>query len=561
MLNYPDYEVIVVNDGSTDRTLEISERFPYCRIISQPNKGLSVARNVGAEAATGEIVAYTDSDCVADPDWLDLSRRQDGVVRPRRLRRAEFPAARGQPRAGRRRRVARRPDPCAAERRRRRAYRRLQHGVPPRRAAGARRLRSGLSRGRRRRRHLLALPGCRLHHRLQPGGGGLAFPPQHGRRPISASSAATARPRRWSIRKHPFRFNLFGQAKWLGRIYGDLSTSLLLSRRPVIYSGVFGRGLFQTMYEPPSSLAAVPAADLRVERRRDRAGAGRHRRRRLGVAARRCRSLITWAICINGALQGADRQALPRPQGARARRAADLSRADPARLGAAQMALARAEDAGHDQRGLGPAEQKARIALARARLLSLLLEREGRREGGAARRPHALPRAAEILHRRRTRAGTTGISRSPAACGAAPMSWSAPRITAARSGCCGCAAPCGCRASGLRAARLCGGDGGGADPRRAGRRRRSSASSASRMARSSPIRTVEFGRLMHRIIETVAQRRLPLTPSSGAACQRRGSPARPPDGEHAHGLLGASCCPICGPIGWRFVWALRRRCS
>src|ERR1700683_3245197 len=55
--------------------------------------------------------------------------------------------------------------------------------------------------------------------------------------------------------KHPFRFNLFGQAKWLGRIYGDLSTALLLSRRPVIYSGVFGRGLFQTLYEPSSSLA------------------------------------------------------------------------------------------------------------------------------------------------------------------------------------------------------------------------------------------------------------------------------------------------------------------
>ncbi|HTZ35603.1 MAG TPA: glycosyltransferase, partial [Stellaceae bacterium] len=70
-LSYPDYEVIVVNDGSRDATLAIAEGFPYCRIISQENRGLSVARNVGAAAATGEIVAYTDSDCVADPDWLD----------------------------------------------------------------------------------------------------------------------------------------------------------------------------------------------------------------------------------------------------------------------------------------------------------------------------------------------------------------------------------------------------------------------------------------------------------------------------------------------------------
>ena len=78
-----------------------------CRIISQPNKGLRVARNVGAEAATGEIVAYTDSDCVADPDWLTYLVAQDGGEQPRGLRRAQFPAARGQPGAGRGRGVAR----------------------------------------------------------------------------------------------------------------------------------------------------------------------------------------------------------------------------------------------------------------------------------------------------------------------------------------------------------------------------------------------------------------------------------------------------------------------
>ena len=53
--------------------------------------------------------------------------------------------------------------------------------------------------------------------------------------------------------KHPYRFNMLGQSRWLGRIYGEL-THAVLSRRPVIYFGAFGRGLFQTLYEPPSSL-------------------------------------------------------------------------------------------------------------------------------------------------------------------------------------------------------------------------------------------------------------------------------------------------------------------
>ena len=69
-LNYPDYEVILVDDGSTDATPQIAERYPLIRSIRQENKGLSAARNVGAQAARGEIVAYTDDDCVADEDWL-----------------------------------------------------------------------------------------------------------------------------------------------------------------------------------------------------------------------------------------------------------------------------------------------------------------------------------------------------------------------------------------------------------------------------------------------------------------------------------------------------------
>src|SRR5262249_42641298 len=69
-LDYPDYEVIVVNDGSKDNTADILAQFPNVRAIHQSNRGLSVARNVGLRAATGSVIAYTDDDCFADPDWL-----------------------------------------------------------------------------------------------------------------------------------------------------------------------------------------------------------------------------------------------------------------------------------------------------------------------------------------------------------------------------------------------------------------------------------------------------------------------------------------------------------
>jgi hypothetical protein len=69
-LNYPDYEVILVDDGSTDDTAYIAAQFPRVRYIHQSNHGLSHARNTGAAAARGEVFAYTDSDCMADVDWL-----------------------------------------------------------------------------------------------------------------------------------------------------------------------------------------------------------------------------------------------------------------------------------------------------------------------------------------------------------------------------------------------------------------------------------------------------------------------------------------------------------
>ncbi len=251
-LRYPTYEVVVVNDGSTDRTLEISQRYPEVRIFSQENKGLSVARNVGYENASGEIIAYTDSDCVVDPDWLTYLAFK--------FVHGGFVAVGG-------------PNLPPPEESRTAACVAASPGGPA---------------------HVLIddevaehIPGCNmafLKTTLQEIGGfdpihraagddvDLCWRLQNHGHAIGFSPAAMV----WHFRrntikaylkqqmgygkaeaqlyfKHPFRFNMLGQSQWIGRIYGDLGMSLF-SRRPIIYHGVFGRGLFQTLYEPSSSL-------------------------------------------------------------------------------------------------------------------------------------------------------------------------------------------------------------------------------------------------------------------------------------------------------------------
>ncbi len=71
-LDYPldKVEVIVVDDASRDHTAAVVRRFNVRLIIQPHNLGQSAARNTGVTAASGEIIAFLDSDCIAQPGWL-----------------------------------------------------------------------------------------------------------------------------------------------------------------------------------------------------------------------------------------------------------------------------------------------------------------------------------------------------------------------------------------------------------------------------------------------------------------------------------------------------------
>ncbi|MCP9931009.1 glycosyltransferase [Cyanobium sp. AMD-g] len=253
-VNYPNYEVIVVNDGSNDGTLDICRKYPYIRLICQENKGLSVARNVGLEAATGEIVAYTDADCDVDPDWITYLVHGFRITGEVAVGGPNLPPPENSlvPSA-----VAVSPggpthvliDDLEAE-----------HIAGCNMAFKADVLRElgGFDAQYR-----AAGDDVDICWRLQDAGHSIGFSPAaqvwHFRRNTVKDyfnqQRGYGKAEAMVYYKHPERFNLLGQARWLGRIYGDLSTSLLPGK-PFIYSGVFGMAPFQSLYQQPASLWA-----------------------------------------------------------------------------------------------------------------------------------------------------------------------------------------------------------------------------------------------------------------------------------------------------------------
>ena len=76
---FSDFEVVLVDDGSTDRSFSVLEsyvgRFAACTLISQENRGLSAARNAGVRVSRGRYLAFVDSDDWVAPTFLETLYR------------------------------------------------------------------------------------------------------------------------------------------------------------------------------------------------------------------------------------------------------------------------------------------------------------------------------------------------------------------------------------------------------------------------------------------------------------------------------------------------------
>ncbi len=250
-VDYPDFEVVLVDDGSQDNTPEIAARHPWIVSIRQENLGLSYARNVGGHAASGEIIAYTDSDCMADPDWLYYlvqtltGGNYAGVGGPNISPPAEdwiqacVSAAPGGPSHVLLTDVVAEHIPGCNMAFYKWAFEKVGGFDPEYRKAG---------------------DDVDFCWRLQQEGQVIAFSPAaivwHYRRftlkAFRKQQEGYGEAESMLRFKHLVFFGPTGTAKWKGQIYGAPRFTWLVNR-PVIYHGIFGEGLFQCIYPTPQS--------------------------------------------------------------------------------------------------------------------------------------------------------------------------------------------------------------------------------------------------------------------------------------------------------------------
>jgi glycosyltransferase involved in cell wall biosynthesis len=251
-LEYPNYEVIVVNDGSTDATAKIAAEYDF-RLISTENRGLSNARNTGWQEATGDIVAYTDDDAWPDPHWLHylahtfMTTDYVGVGGPNIPPPGDGPIGDC---------VANAPGgpvhvlvsdteaehiPGCNMAFRREALAAIDGFDPQYRAAG---------------------DDVDLCWRLQERGGRIGFHAcavvwHHRRNSVKTywkQQQGYGKAEALLEAKWPEKYNVLGHVSWAGRLYGNGLTEALRARRERIYQGQWGTALFQSIYEPAPGL-------------------------------------------------------------------------------------------------------------------------------------------------------------------------------------------------------------------------------------------------------------------------------------------------------------------
>ena len=256
-LHYPNYETIVVDDGSTDGAGDIAAEYDV-RLIRTENQGLSAARNLGWQSATGEIVAYIDDDARPDPDWLTylaaafLKEEYAGVGGP------NIPVPDDGDTANC---IANSPggpahvllSDCEAEHipgcnmAFRRSWLEVLNGFDPQfRQAG---------------------DDVDVCWRTRDRGGKLGFSPaamvwHHYRRTVRAywkQQMGYGKAEAMLERKWPEKYNSGGYATWAGHIYvNGIFRSLSLSRGR-IYQGTWGTAGYARLYEPaPNLLNSLP---------------------------------------------------------------------------------------------------------------------------------------------------------------------------------------------------------------------------------------------------------------------------------------------------------------